>query len=46
MARDSEKWQKKVKSKIKKIKVNKLDDIETDFIDVDLILGFYLEEYR
>lgn len=46
MARDSEKWQKKVKSKIKKIKVNKLDDIETDFVDVDLILGFYLEEYR
>jgi len=26
--------------------VNKLDDIETDFVDVDLILGFYLEEYR
>ena len=46
MARDSEKWQKKVKSKIKKIKVNKLDDIETDFVDVDLMLSFYLEEYR
>jgi len=26
--------------------VNKLDDTETDFVDVDLILGFYLEEYR
>lgn len=46
VARDSEKWQKKIKSKVKKIKMNKLDDVETDWVDVDLMFSYYLEEYR
>ena len=46
VARDIEKWQKKIKSKVKKIKMNKLDDVETDWVDVDLMFSYYLEEYR
>lgn len=46
LPRDVEKWAKRIKSRVKKIKVNKLDDNETDFIDVDLVLSYYMEEYR
>lgn len=46
LPRDSEKWTKKIKSQITKVRENKLDENETDFIDVDLVLSYYLEEYR
>ena len=26
--------------------MNKLDDVETDWVDVDLMFSYYLEEYR
>lgn len=39
-------WETRVRNHIKKIKVNKLDPSETDFIEFDLILSYYMEEYR
>ena len=39
-------WETRVRTNIKKIKVNKLDPSETDFIEFDLILSYYMEEYR
>ena len=44
--RDVEKWNKKIKSKVIKKKVNKLDENETEFVDVDLVLRFYMDEFR
>ena len=44
--RDIEAWAKKIKAKVKKIKVNKFDEKETDFIDVDLVMNYYMEEYK
>ena len=41
-----ENWKRKVRVHIKKIKVNPLDETETDFVDVDMIMRYYLEEYR
>ena len=28
------------------MKINELDEAETDFIDIDLVLSFYLEDYK
>lgn len=44
--RDVEKWNKRIKSKVIKKKVNKLDENETEFVDVDLVLSYYMEEFR
>ena len=44
--RDVEKWNKKIKSKVIKKKVNKIDENETEFVDVDLVLSFYMDEFR
>lgn len=44
--RDIEAWAIKIKAKVKKIKVNKFDENETDFIDVDLVMNYYMEEYK
>ncbi len=44
--RDIEKWNKKIKSNVKKIKVNKFDENETEFIDIDLVMSYYIEEYK
>ena len=44
--RDLEKWTKQIKSKIKKIKINKFDENETEFIETDLVLNFYMQEYK
>jgi hypothetical protein len=41
-----EKWKRKVRVHVKKIKVNPLDETETDFVDVDMVLRYYLEDYR
>ena len=44
--RDVEKWNKRIKSRVIKKKVNKLDENETEFVDVDLVLSYYMEEFR
>lgn len=31
---------------IQRIRVNPLDDQETNFVDIDKVLSFYLEDYR
>ena len=44
--RDIERWTKKIKSKVKKIKVNKFDENETEFVDIDLVMSYYMDEYK
>ena len=46
LAKDIEYWQKRITANLHKIKVNELDDAETEFIELDLVLDFYLEDYR
>lgn len=41
-----EKWKQKITSNIKKIKVNPLEDAETEYVDLDIILNYYVDEYR
>ena len=43
---DARKWFHKVRRNVKKIKTNALDDFETDYIDVDVLLNLYLEEFK
>ena len=43
---DSKKWFHKVRRNIKKIKTTALDDFETDYIDIDVLLGLYMEEFK
>ncbi|CDW81151.1 UNKNOWN [Stylonychia lemnae] len=43
---DSRKWFHKVRRNVKKIKTNPLDDFETDYIDTDVLLNMYCEEYK
>jgi hypothetical protein len=31
---------------VKKLKSTALDDFETDYIDVDVLLNMYIEEYK
>ena len=31
---------------IKKLKENPLDDAEADFVDLDMIIDYYIDEYR
>lgn len=40
---NKEEWQKKVKAQIKKIKVNELDDHETEFIELETIFNLYID---
>jgi len=42
----SEAWTNNIKKRVIKLKANKHDDTETDFIDVDYMLSAYLEEYK
>jgi len=43
---DKAAWVKKVTDNKSRIKVNELDDHETDFIELDCVLNLYLENYR
>lgn len=45
LPKDVEGWQKRIKANIQRMKVNELDEAETDFIDLDLVLQFYMEDY-
>lgn len=38
MPQDIENWTKRISSNIHKVKVNDIDDAETEFIEVDLVL--------
>lgn len=44
--KDLEAWQQQIKKNIQRMKVNELDEAETDFIDIDLVLSFYIEDYK
>jgi len=39
-------WQNTMAGHVKKIKVNPLDETETEFIDLDIVMKYYLDEYR
>lgn len=39
-------WSTKVRRSCKKIKMSELDDFDTDFIDVDVLLGMYVDEFK
>jgi hypothetical protein len=39
-------WITKVRRACKKIKLNEMDDYDTDFIDIDALLGMYIEEFK
>lgn len=43
---DSRKWFHKVRRNVKKIKTSPLDDFETDYIDIDILLSMYIEEFK
>ena len=43
---DYQKFKAKVHQKIIKHKNDDLDDIETDYIDIDELLKLYLDEFR
>lgn len=44
--RDSKRWENSVNTKIKRLKVNPMDEVATDFIDIDTILSLYVQEYQ
>lgn len=39
-------WTIKVRRSCKKIKLHEMDDFDTDFIDVDVLLGMYVDEFK
>ena len=43
---DSRKWFHKVRRNVKRMKTSPLDDFETDYIDVDVMMYMYLEEFK
>jgi len=45
-ASESTKWTNKVKRNLKKVKQNPLDDFDTDFIDIDMLMTMYNTEFR
>jgi hypothetical protein len=43
---DIEKFSMKVKSNVIKRKQNPLDEHQTEYVDLDLVISYYLDEYR
>mmetsp|Transcript_16847 Transcript_16847/g.16097 ORF Transcript_16847/g.16097 Transcript_16847/m.16097 type:complete len:279 (+) Transcript_16847:1881-2717(+) len=43
---DQRKWFHKVRRNVKKMKTTSLDEFESEYIDVDLLLHMYLEEFK
>ena len=43
---EMEKWKRKIISHKYPIKVNQLDESMTDFVDIDIVMKYYLEDYR
>ena len=43
---DSRKWFHKVRRNVKKIKSSTMDDFESDYIDLDILLNMYVEEFK
>jgi len=39
-------WEAKIQKNIMKIKVNALDDQETEFVDVDQVMSMYMEQFH
>ena len=44
-ARDAAKWHVIMNSCLKKIKLDQMDEFQTEFIDVDLLLNLYMQQY-
>jgi hypothetical protein len=42
LAKDIEAWRQKIKKNVYKLRINELDDNETDHIEVDLVMDFYI----
>lgn len=43
---ETPKWNAKLRRTYKKLKTDQLDDYDTDYIDVDVLLGMYIDEFR
>jgi hypothetical protein len=39
-------WSTKIRRASKKIKMSELDEFDTDYIDIDTLLGMYIDEYK
>jgi hypothetical protein len=44
-AEDMNKWGNKIRRNVKKIKATPLDDYDTDYVDIDVLLRLYIEEF-
>lgn len=44
--RQFQKWTQKVKTAIKRTKLSELDDNESEYIDIDLLLVMFVEEFK
>lgn len=46
--KELENWKRKVRveNNVRQYRVNPLDEKETDFVDVDMVMRHYLEDYR
>jgi hypothetical protein len=43
---ENRKWFHKIRKVMKRYKAQAADDFETEFVDVDVLLDLYLEEYQ
>ena len=44
--RQFQKWAQKVKTAIKRTKLSELDDNESEYIDIDVLLAMFIEEFK
>ena len=44
--RENDKWDKAIKSNIKKIRLNAMDEQEVEHIDLDTVIQLYIDEYK
>jgi len=43
--KDAAKWSVIINIQMKKIKVDQMDEFQSEFIDVDLLLSLYMQQY-
>ena len=39
-------WETRIKNNIKKKRFNQAEETETEYIEFDLVLNFYIDEYK
>lgn len=43
---DLRKWYHRVRRHIKRIKSKPTDDVESEYVDIDVLLNLYIEEFK